>query len=347
MYLDDFDYHLPPDLIAQEPLIDRASSRMMTVDRKNLSVNDSSFKTFPDLLNEGDLLVMNNTRVFPARLHGNTPTGAAIEIFLIRETGDGKWKALARPGKRLKPGKIITFSPDLSAEVLEKEDDGVISIKFDASGDLFEILEKIGSTPLPPYIKRDSKAADPASSADRERYQTVFASQRGAIAAPTAGLHFTPELLRQIALKGVEIAEITLHVGYGTFEPVRVEDVSQHAVSPERFSISPDTAARLNAAKSSGRRIAAVGTTTTRSLESAIDENGKFRHGDGIAGLTILPGYEFKAVDALLTNFHLPKSSLLILVSTFGGHRLIMDAYEHAVSMRYRFFSYGDCMFIT
>jgi S-adenosylmethionine:tRNA ribosyltransferase-isomerase len=251
------------------------------------------------------------------------------------------WTALARPAKRLKAGRTIRFSDNLSARVVDSLDGGRIALELKAQGELTDILQSIGRTPLPPYIKRDP------SDEDRQRYQTVFASAVGAIAAPTAGLHFTTAILDQIRKRGVEVVEITLHVGYGTFEPVRTDDLTQHRVSPERYSIGESSAAALNQGKTNNGRIVAVGTTTTRALETNIGRFGRFQAETGIADLTVTPGYTFRAVDALLTNFHLPESSLLILVSTFGGRELIMEAYRHAVASRYRFYSYGDCMFVV
>ena len=341
MYLSDYDYELPAELIAQEPLTDRSASRMLVVDRAAGTITDSSFDSLPGLLRPSDLLVLNNTRVFPARLIGRSETGARIELFLIKDLGKNVWSALARPARRLRPGKRVQFDDDLSAELLSKEADGGVIVQFQTEVDFNDALDKAGRTPLPPYIKR----AD-GDRSDRERYQTVFAKNRGAIAAPTAGLHFTPAILDRIRATGTEVAEVTLHVGYGTFEPVRVDDLSQHRVSPEEFAISPETAGQLADANSDGRRIIAVGTTTTRALETVMTKFGEFRAGEYTADLTITPGYEFKSIDGLLTNFHLPKSSLLVLVSTFGGRELIMKAYEHAVASRYRFYSYGDCMLI-
>lgn len=342
MQIDEFDYELPERLIAQNPLEKRAESRMLVLNRADKSLTDRHFYDFPQFLRTDDLVVLNNTKVFPARILGKSDSGAKIELFLIRESEDLVWEALARPARRLKPGKKIVFAENLSAEVLHKTQEGSVFVRFYADGDFDSILDAIGQTPLPPYIKRDD--GDPDK--DRERYQTVFAKNRGAIAAPTAGLHFTPAILGEMKNAGVQIAEITLHVGYGTFEPVRVKDLSEHIVMPERFEISDETAEILNAAKSFGRRIIAVGTTTTRALESAVDENGKIIGGNRFAALTITPRYRFRVIDGLLTNFHLPKSSLLVLVSTFGGHDFIMNAYKHAVRSEYRFYSYGDCMFI-
>lgn len=343
MRLSDFDYELPTELIAQEPLAKRASSRMLIVTRSTNSFLDAAFADLPSYLRKGDVLVLNNTKVFPARLFGKITTGALVEIFLIRENADGSWLALARPGKRLSIGKTIEFDKRLSATVTAKNDAGQVEIVFESSGDVNKLIDELGRTPLPPYIKREADSLDE----DRERYQTVYASNRGAIAAPTAGLHFTPDILQNIKDIGVVVAEITLHVGYGTFEPVRVDDLSRHRVSEERYEISSETAEMLNKAKTENRRIIAVGTTTTRALESNLTQFLKFKSGHHEADLTITPSYKFQAIDSLLTNFHLPQSSLLVLVSTFAGHELIMNAYRHAVAEKYRFYSYGDCMLIV
>jgi len=342
MHISEFDYELPAELIAQEPLAERAGSRMLVVDRAVGSFTDSHFVELPELLRTGDVIVLNNTRVFPARLFGRSETGANVEIFLVKRNENDMWEALARPARRLRAGKRIVFGERLSAEIVDKSEDGKVLVRFEVDGDLFEVLDEVGKTPLPPYIKREAAVID----ADRERYQTVFAKNRGAIAAPTAGLHFTPEILKSIEDSGVTIAEITLHVGYGTFEPVRVDDLIGHSVSAESYEISEQTAEALTAAKTDGRRIIAIGTTTTRALETTMAKFDTFVAGSHTADLTITPGYKFKAIDALLTNFHLPKSSLLVLTSTFGGHELIMDAYRHAVAEKYRFYSYGDCMLV-
>lgn len=341
--IEDFDFELPQRLIAGEPLEVRSASRMLAVDRSSRTFDDSRFEALPGFLRGGDVLVLNNTKVFPARLYGTSDTGAKVEIFLVERIGGKIWKALAKPARRLSPGKRIRFNEAVSGEILERTEDGSVVLRFELDGDLDAALDRVGRTPLPPYIKRERDAID----RDRERYQTVFARERGAIAAPTAGLHFTPEIIEAIRAKGVRVAEITLHVGYGTFEPVRAEVLSEHRVSPERYEVTGETAAILNDAKSEGRRIIAVGTTTTRTLEFNVGKHGRFAAAKELAELTILPGYEFKAIDGLVTNFHLPKSSLLVLVSTFAGHELIMDAYRHAVESRYRFYSYGDCMLIV
>jgi len=342
MLITDFDFELPDELIAQEPLKKREKSRMLLVTRASNSFADEQFYNFPRFLKKGDTVVLNNTKVFPARLFGTSATGAKIELFLVRETETGVWETLARPARRLKAGKKINFGENLTAEVLEKSEEGRVFVRFETNGDFDEILEKVGKTPLPPYIKRAENDFDK----DRERYQTIFAKEKGAIAAPTAGLHFTPEILEEIKEAGGRLVEITLHVGYGTFEPVRVNDLSEHKVLPENYEISDETAEILNQAKAERGRIIAIGTTTTRTLETAISKHGKLIAEKNSADLTITPRYNFKAIDALLTNFHLPQSSLLVLVSTFGGHKLIMESYKHAVAEKYRFYSYGDCMFI-
>lgn len=342
MLITDFDFELPERLIAQEPLQKRENSRMLVLNRNEKIFQDEHFYNFPRFLREGDTIVLNNTKVFPARLFGKTETGASVEIFLVSEIENQIWKTLARPARRLKTGKKIFFSEHLTAEVLDKTKSGHVSVRFETNKNFDEVLDEIGKTPLPPYIKRGENQADK----DRERYQTVFAKQRGAIAAPTAGLHFTPKILEEIKILGAEVVEITLHVGYGTFEPVRVSDLSQHKVLPENYEISAESAEALNRAKAENRRIIAIGTTTTRTLENSYYKNGKFAAEKAAANLTITPGYKFGAIDALLTNFHLPQSSLLVLVSTFAGHEFIMKAYKHAVKENYRFYSYGDCMLI-
>ncbi len=343
MLISEFDYKLPEELIAQNPLEKRDISRMLVVNRAEKSFQDKHFYNFPQFLKKDDVIILNNTKVFPARLFGISETGAKIEVFLVREIENQIWETLARPTRRLKTGRKIIFGENLTAEVLGKTEEGRVVAKFETDGDFNEILDKIGQTPLPPYIKREQGNLDK----DRERYQTVFAKQRGAIAAPTAGLHFTPQILEKIKNLGACVAEITLHVGYGTFEPVRVSDLSEHKVLPELCEISEQTAEILNKAKIERRRIIAVGTTTTRALESSVNKNGKISAGKRLANLTITPNYKFKAINGLLTNFHLPQSSLLVLVSTFGGYELIIKAYKHAVRSRYRFYSYGDCMLIV
>jgi S-adenosylmethionine:tRNA ribosyltransferase-isomerase len=342
MRLSDLDFHLPEELIAQEPLADRAASRMLVVDREAGDLRDSVFSELPNLLRPDDLLVVNNSRVFPARLIGRSETGATVEIFLVRELGGVRWEALARPAKRLQPGKRVNIGGELSAIIVARTDEGGVIVDLECEGSVFETIERVGRTPLPPYIKRERDTAD----TDRERYQTVYAKDRGSIAAPTAGLHFTPEILEDIERRGIRRIEVTLHVGYGTFQPIRADDLEKHRVAPETYEISDSAAGELNSALDTGRRIVAVGTTTTRTLEDCFARFGRIEPGRREAELTITPGFRFGAVGAMITNFHLPQSSLLMLISTFAGRELIMSAYEHAVAKRYRFYSYGDCMFI-
>jgi S-adenosylmethionine:tRNA ribosyltransferase-isomerase len=344
MRIEEFDYHLPEELIAQHPLDRRDAARMLVLDRARRKLRDSQFAELPSYVRAGDTVVVNNTRVFPARLMGERePSGGRVELFLVREREPLVWEALVRPARRLQEGARVSFGDGrLRAEVIEALDDGRRVVRFTCDCPLHALLEELGQTPLPPYIKRERAAL----SEDRERYQTVYASQRGAIAAPTAGLHFTPRVMEELAARGASIIEITLHVGYGTFEPVRTSDLTEHSVSPEQYEISASAAQAINHARASAGRILAVGTTTTRALESAVDETGRVQPGAGLARLTITPPYRFRVVDVLLTNFHLPRSSLLVLVSAFAGRELVLDAYRHAVAESYRFYSYGDCMLI-
>jgi S-adenosylmethionine:tRNA ribosyltransferase-isomerase len=351
MLISEFDYELPDELIAQAPLAERDASRMLVLDRARATWRDSSFAELPAELREGDHLVVNNTRVFPARLVGRRePSGGRVELFLIKQRGERVWDALARPARRLARGQELSFGDGrLRAEIIDAGDEGRRTVRFDCEDSFDALLEEFGQVPLPPYIKRAGKpgatGARPAE--DRERYQTIYAERRGAIAAPTAGLHFTPRVLEQLRGRGVSVTEITLHVGYGTFAPVRATDIGQHTVAAEHYEITPEAAASLNEARARGQRIVAVGTTTVRALESAVNERkGSIAPGARSTALTITPGYEFKIVDALVTNFHLPRSSLLVLVASFAGRELTLAAYAHAVAARYRFYSYGDCMLI-
>ena len=342
MYISDFDYELPPDLIAQTPLETRDASRMLVLDRREQTWTDSSFKEFTRHLRANDVVVVNNSRVIPARLTGRRDTGGHVEVFLVREIESNVWEALVRPGARLKKGARVSFGDGkLIAEVQDEPGAELRHVRFHCDGSFDDLLAEFGSTPLPPYIKRPAGT----SQEDRERYQTIYSKHRGAIAAPTAGLHFTPEVLAEVK-QIASLAEITLHVGYGTFEPVRVENVMEHSVSSEHFEISEAAAQTINVARANGGRVIVVGTTTMRALESAAKEDQTVSRGRGIARLTIKPGYQFRVADALLTNFHLPRSSLLILVSAFAGREFIMRAYRHAVEEQYRFYSYGDCMLI-
>jgi S-adenosylmethionine:tRNA ribosyltransferase-isomerase len=337
-----FDYDLPLELIAQEPAERRDQSRMMVVDRGANTFRDGCFSEMAELLQPGDCLVVNDTRVIPARLVGQRlPSGGKAELFLIRQRDEWEWEALARPGRKLRPGTQVSFGGGrLLAAITGPGEGGLRLVRFSGRGALSDLLDELGATPLPPYIKRPAPRPE-----DRERYQTVYASRPGAVAAPTAGLHFTPEVLQALEARGVRRATITLHVGWGTFQPVETERIEDHVIHEECYEVSEAAAETANAVRAAGGRIVAVGTTTVRTLETCASEDG-VRAGSGWTRCFIYPGYTFRAVDALLTNFHLPRSSLLMLVSAFAGRELILAAYQAAVERRYRFFSYGDCMFI-
>jgi len=357
----DFHYELPRELISQEPLADRSASRLLLLSRDSGAWQDRRFRDFPDLLRPSDLLVFNNTKVFPARLYGrraglksqpvsrHNPASreflrGRIEVLLTRQLQQepNDWECLVRPGRKLGVGERLFFGDDdeLQAEIIARGEFGERRIRFAPVDDFFGRIERIGHIPLPPYIDR------PDVSEDRERYQTVYARERGSVAAPTAGLHFTPEILERIHQSGIEAAEITLHVGLGTFQPVRAERVEEHRIHSEAYSISAETAGKIEQARHDSRRVVAIGTTTVRTLEYAAQRSGKIRAGSGEANLFIYPGYEFRVVQAVLTNFHLPESTLLMLVSAFAGTENTLRAYKHAVDQRYRFYSYGDCMFV-
>ncbi len=366
MLVSDFHYELPEELIAQQPLADRASSRLLHLERSSGRWRDQHFRDFVELLRVDDLIVFNNTRVFPARLYGRrgglksqalSPHNRAsrdflrgrIEVLLTRQVAQdpNEWECLVRPGRRIGVGEHLFFGPgeeqaeELQADVVARGAFGERRIRFQPVEDFFATLESIGHVPLPPYISR----ADLAS--DRERYQTVYAQERGSVAAPTAGLHFTPEILAQIRARGIESTEITLHVGLGTFQPVRVERVEEHRLHREGYSIAAEAAGKISRAVKERRRVVAIGTTTVRTLEYAAQQgDGKILPGPGEADLFIYPGYKFRAVGAMLTNFHLPESTLLMMVCAFGGKENVLHAYEHAVTEGYRFYSYGDCMFV-
>ncbi len=344
MQVSDFDYELPEELIAQHPPERRDAARMLVLDRAGRSWRDSRFAELPSFAHAGDVIVINNTRVFPARLIGEREgSGGHAEMLLICERGPLVWEALVRPARRLPNGARVRFGNGwLRAEVIESPDERRRVVRFECDGPFDAALQAVGQTPLPPYIKRPSGLFPE----DRERYQTVYARQRGAIAAPTAGLHFTPRVMDELRARGAQIVEITLHVGYGTFEPVRARELIDHRVAPEPYQISEEAAEVINDARAGGRRIVAIGTTTTRALESAVGETGGVRAGSRMAQLTITPGYRFRVVDVLLTNFHLPRSSLLVLVGAFADRDFVLDAYAHAVRASYRFYSYGDCMLI-
>jgi S-adenosylmethionine:tRNA ribosyltransferase-isomerase len=344
MHISEFDYELPDELIAQQPLPQRDASRMLMLDREKNAWADTYFASLPDYVRENDVIVINNTRVVPARLIGRRdPSGGRVEVLLVRQIETSVWEALVKPGARLIQGAWIEFGDScLRAELLDAPGSGLRQLRFEYEGPWKKVLETVGETPLPPYISRP----EGVSARDRERYQTVFARQEGAIAAPTAGLHFTPQIIDQVTNRGAQAIEITLHVGYGTFEPVRVSDIDQHRVASEDVEIGEKAAHTINRAKALGGRVIAVGTTTTRALESSVNANGQLDSARTKADLTIVPGYQFRIVDALLTNFHLPCSSLLLLVSAFAGREFVLQAYRHAVDRRYRFYSYGDCMLL-
>ncbi len=337
--LSDFDFALPEALIAQAPAAERDRSRLMVLDRASGAIEHRIFQDIENYLLPGDLLVLNNTKVFPCRLPAKKPGGGKAEIFLLAEQGLNLWDALVKGGVPV--GKRLVVDANIEAEVVGgNEDDGTKRVRFHGVPDIRSILTDFGRTPLPPYIKREPTGAD------LHRYQTVYAAHEGAVAAPTAGLHFTRELLDRLRAKGVGSAMVTLHVGPGTFQPVRVEKITEHKMLPERFDISPDAAEAINRAKSEGRRIIAVGTTSVRTLETAARADGTISPGEGSSRLFIYPGFVFRIVDGIITNFHLPKSTLLMLVSAFAGREKILAAYQEAVEHRYRFYSYGDAMFI-
>lgn len=334
-----FDYYLPPELIAQHPEEKRDQSRLLVVNKQNGQIEDKHFYDILDYLRPGDVLVRNDTRVIPARLFGTkVPTGAKVEVLLLKEQTKDHWECLIGNAKAIRVGATIQFSDELSAVCLEKHQEGLHVLQFSYQGIFIEILEKIGHAPLPPYIKDDAE--------QYSKYQTVYAKINGSAAAPTAGFHFTNELNQLILAKGVEIVDITLHVGLGTFRPVAVSDTNDHVMHFEYYVISPEACQILNSAKADRRRIIAVGTTSTRTLESNIAKYGKFVAESSQTNLFITPGYTFQAINALITNFHLPKSTLIMLVSAFANRELVLEAYHHAVANKYRFFSFGDAMFI-
>ena len=335
----DFWYDLPEELIAQTPLEQRDTSRLLVLDRETGAVNHKHFYDILDFLKPGDCLVMNDSRVLPARLLGHRPTGGAVELLLLKVLGDKKWECLAKPGRKLREGQEVVFgNGELTATVLEVKDDGNRVVEFHFDGIFLEVLERLGKMPLPPYIK--------AELADQERYQTVYSREVGSAAAPTAGLHFTQELLDKIRNKGVRTAFVTLHVGLGTFRPVKAEEISEHHMHSELCMMSKETADLLNETKSAGGRVICVGTTSCRTLESLVNEDGTFTEKSKWTEIFIYPGYQFKAMDGLITNFHLPESTLVMLVSAFAGRENVLSAYEQAVQKRYRFFSFGDAMCI-
>lgn len=340
MNVKDYDYDLPEELIAQDPLEDRSSSRLMVLDRQTGDVEHRHFTDILEYLHPGDCLVINNTKVIPARLFGvKEDTQAKIEVLLLKRKENDIWETLVKPGKKAKPGTKLVFGDGLlTAEVVDVVEEGNRLIQFHYDGIFEEILDQLGQMPLPPYITHQLK--------DKNRYQTVYAKYDGSAAAPTAGLHFTKELLQKVKDMGVDIAEVTLHVGLGTFRPVKVENVLDHHMHSEFYMVSQEAADKINRAKESGHRVIAVGTTSTRTLEAAADENGRLHETSGWTEIFIYPGYQFKVIDALITNFHLPQSTLVMLVSALAGREHVLHAYEIAVKERYRFFSFGDAMLI-
>ena len=340
MNVSDFDYELPEELIAQDPIEDRSSSRLLMLDKKTGAIEHHIFRDIIDTLNPGDCLVINNTRVIPARLLGvKEDTGAAIEVLLLKRRDNDIWETLVKPGKKMKLGAVVSFGDGiLKGTVVDVVEEGTRLIQFSYEGILEEIRDQLGQMPLPPYITHRLE--------DKSRYQTVYAKYDGSAAAPTAGLHFTKELLAAIREKGINIAEVTLHVGLGTFRPVKADVVEEHHMHSEYYSVNPETADLINTTRKNGGRIIAVGTTSCRTLESASTPDGVLHAGDGWTEIFIYPGYQFHVVDALITNFHLPKSTLMMLVSALAGRDHIMNAYAEAVKDRYRFFSFGDAMFI-
>ncbi|WP_058486108.1 tRNA preQ1(34) S-adenosylmethionine ribosyltransferase-isomerase QueA [Defluviitalea phaphyphila] len=340
MNLHDFYFELPKELIAQDPLEDRSSSRLLVLDKKTGEMEHKLFRDILNYLNPGDCLVINDTKVIPARLIGSRKnTGAKVEILLLTRKENDRWEALVKPGKKARPGDIIIFgNGELKAEIEEIIEDGKRIVHLLYDGIFEQILDKLGEMPLPPYITHQLK--------DKERYQTVYAKHEGSAAAPTAGLHFTKDLLKNIKDKGIEIAKVTLHVGLGTFRPVKVENIEEHKMHSEFFWVNKEEAEKINRCKRNGGRIIAVGTTSCRTLESCADENGIIKGKSGWTDIFIYPGYKFKIVDALITNFHLPESTLIMLVSALASREIILNAYKKAVDMKYRFFSFGDAMFI-
>lgn len=339
--LSDFSYDLPNKLIAQYPNPERGKSRMLVINRVKEQIEHRSFEDIVEYLKPGDCLVINNTRVFPARLIGTKDkTGAKVEVFLLRNLENGIWEVMVKPARKVRLGNRIVFSDDFTCDIIDNTVSGGRIIEVHCQSDFYETLDRIGQTPLPPYIKR------PNEEIDREFYQTVYAEKRGAVAAPTAGLHFSKELVEQIEAKGVVLAPVTLHVGMGTFKPVQVDDISRHQMHSEFYEIGSDSADKINHAREKGKRVLAVGTTSVRVLETMAGRNGKVRPGQGWTDKFIFPPYQFQIAESLVTNFHLPQSTLLMLVSAFGGHEIVMHAYREAVKKGYRFFSYGDSMMI-
>ena len=342
MQLSEYDFELPQHLIAQNPLGDRSASRLLCLDRSSKQIGHRCFTELPELLRDGDLLVRNETRVIPARLLGKKESGGQVELLLVKQCDPVQniWRCMTRSSKPVRIGARLDFSAGVYGEVVEAVEDGHRIIRFAPSDNFLETLERVGHMPLPPYIRREDHEQD------KDRYQTVFANKPGAIAAPTAGLHFTEETFTALAKRNIDVCNITLHVGPGTFLPVRTEKLDDHRMHSEAYEVTEEAAQQINKARAEGRRIIALGTTVTRTLEHAVDDNGLLQAGQGETALFIRPGFQFRLIDALITNFHLPKSTLLVLVSAFAGKDFILKAYQEAVEQEYRFFSYGDCMLI-
>ena len=337
----DFYFELPKELIAQDPISDRSASRLLLLDKETGRVSHDIFKNIGSYLKKGDCLVLNNTKVIPARLLGvKEDTGAHVEVFLLKRLKDDIWEALVKPGRKLRPGARVVFGDGLlKCEIMDVVDEGNRLVKFSYEGIFEEILDKLGEMPLPPYITHKLK--------DKDRYQTVYAKYDGSAAAPTAGLHFTKELLKELEKKGIETAYVTLHVGLGTFRPVKAENILEHHMHSEMYMISEEAAQKINMARDNGNRVICVGTTSCRSIESAADENGRLSAGSGETDIFIYPGYKFRILDCLITNFHLPESTLVMLVSALAGRENVLNAYKEAIKEKYRFFSFGDAMFIS
>lgn len=345
MLLSEFDYILPEELIAQKPASRRTQSKMMVLDKSAKTIEHKHFFDIVDYLDENDVLVLNNTKVFPARLLGQKTTGANVEVFLLKERENKQWEALLKPSKRINEGNLIKISNELLVKTLVRMDGGKWLVELMYKGDIYEILDRIGNVPLPPYIER-KLTTEKLQKLDHKRYQTVFAKHAGSVAAPTAGLHFTKDILKKLKKKGVQVCYVTLNVGLGTFRPVKCENILEHKMDTETFDIPKKTAKIINEAKKAGKNIVAVGTTSVRTLETAFQKYGEIKPCKDSSELFIYPSYEFKVVDKLVTNFHLPKSTLLMLVSALAGKDFIFEAYKQAIENKYRFYSYGDCMFI-
>lgn len=340
MQTKDFYFDLPQELIAQTPIQNRDQSRLLVLNKENGQIQHKKFHDIISFLQQGDVLILNNSKVLPSRIFGVKESGAKVEFLLLKNLGDNRWETLVKPGKKAKIGAVFSFSDELSGEIVGQAQDGarIIHFKYDQSKNIYEILDSIGSMPLPPYIKEKLE--------DKNRYQTVYAKELGSAAAPTAGLHFTPQLLQAIEKKGVRIGYVTLHVGLGTFRPVKVDKIEEHHMHFESYSVPKETIQLIEEAKKEGRRVISVGTTSTRTLESAFNKEGHCIKPDGETDIFIYPGYQFKVIDALITNFHLPESTLIMLVSALAGRENVLAAYNEAVEERYRFFSFGDAMFI-